>query len=828
MNPTIKDAIRNGRLVLLLGAGASLTSFDKNGKNLLDGWGLAKKLATEASMAYSDETLPVVYAATKRPLGDRLNRILEDLFKHSRPSNSYNTIAKYAWARIYTLNIDDAIENAFRKNSDQRINIRNKGDRISDRAPFFDELDIIKLNGNIERLSEGLVFSPQEYGAGSANPPLWYEELGRDYYRYTFLFIGTKLNEPLFYHQVERFRQASGASQSRSFVLTPSASPIDIGSLDAMNLGHVPGTFEDFAIWLTKEFPKSILPLDLAKASNPQLAFLTERPNSGSYVELFEHIIRVSQSDLASSTRGKASPHRIRDFYRGFKPTWTEILDQVPAKLDIVNRVVERLLQSINPERLFVLYGPAGSGKSTALMQIALELSGRTKHPVYFLSAPIKGIRELLRALEESSAGPYYLFIDRISPIADSMLEAFKLERIVNGTVIASERQNVWLSRLSSALGGYTTGTFQIDQINRQEARAILSKLENYGPWHRLSKLRVTDRENEILNRSQRQLLIGLLEATAGHGFDQIIDKDFKELHDEDSRRFVVLVGLGTIHRLDLPEAIVSRALKSLGISTGVPRLLDLTSGIVRRVGDSLTARHPVYIERLFDLVVSKEEKAAAIHALLQAYSVYPRPLMKSVGRVAGSIFKLTVNHSFLKNTFRGDKDLVLAVYEAFAKAFQDDGLFWLHFGLALRDADRDYEALEKLKIAKETYRLRQSEHAYAQQLLILASDGHSRTMSMAYLHEAKQILEELDKESFELEGDDSDYPIVTLSEHHTQIILTLDGIEPAKAIAKYYSNLLGVRRKDNPNNHRLKQAWKMLTGFATGATPASELFIRK
>jgi len=164
------------------------------------------------------------------------------------------------------------------------------------------------------------------------------------------------------------------------------------------------------------------------------------------------------------------------------------------------------------------------------------------------------------------------------------------------------------------------------------------------------------------------------MEATDGHGFDRIIEKDYAELSSDDDRKFVVLVGLATIHRLGMPESIASRAVKHMGIQLGIPELLQRASGIVRRSGDLLMARHPIYIEHLFDIAVTTADKISAIHALLNAFTVYNRPLMKSVGRNAGNIFKFTLNYNFLKNILRGDDTAVIDIYESFAKAFQDDG----------------------------------------------------------------------------------------------------------------------------------------------------------
>ena len=143
MNDLIKKAIEQGRLAILFGAGASLASTNKDGDNLLSGSELSKLLAHEAEMEYSNEDLPVVCAAVKRILGERFFTILENKYKHCQPSNEYLNFAKFPLARIYTLNIDDALDIALIKNSCQRVNVKHCSDKVTDQNQLFSEIDYI-------------------------------------------------------------------------------------------------------------------------------------------------------------------------------------------------------------------------------------------------------------------------------------------------------------------------------------------------------------------------------------------------------------------------------------------------------------------------------------------------------------------------------------------------------------------------------------------------------------------------------------------------------------------------------------------------------------
>lgn len=166
---------------------------------------------------------------------------------------------------------------------------------------------------------------------------------------------------------------------------------------------------------------------------------------------------------------------------------------------------------------------------------------------------------------------------------------------------------------------------------------------------------------------------------------------------------------------------MVGRALLELGVLEDVNVLLQQIEGIVLSQGKKLTARHPVYVRELFEKVVSPELIRDCIIALLSAYSDYAVPIVKNVGKVDGFIFKSVLNHRFVKSMMRNDELRVMSIYEAFETRFHADGMYWLQYGLALRGFDHHAEALEKLATAREAFSSPQIEHAYAQQLLIVA-----------------------------------------------------------------------------------------------------------
>lgn len=816
MNGYIKSAYENGRLVLLLGAGCSLSSQDQFGQNLLSARDLSKKIAEKVGWDYADEQLSTVYSAAKEVMGEGLYSLLLELYKHCQPSEDYIKLSRYIWPRIYTINIDDALDKALIKYSKQKINIRHRCDKVADQDQLFKSLDYIKLNGSIDRVEAGFIFSPNEYGQASSKPPLWYKELAEDFYRYTFVLIGTKLNEPIFYHQIARYKAETCSSERRSYVITPSASPIEKSNLKTLNLEHISGSLTDFVKWLEDSFPTPVYPIEIAYNRNPALRELfskeTEKEKE-KFINIFDDIFFVSRKHFKTANKAAEIERKIRSFYKGFKPEWVDIFDGVPAILTDTEKlykiVTDSLIENVN---LIVLYGPAGSGKTTLLKQVALQINENVDIPCYFLERPTPDFKLLIAELEKLHDSRFCLFFDRLDAHTLEIKDIIESRILNNGLIVGSESQRKWKGEIEDILGQHVAYSLKISLINQKDAQAILDKLEVYGPWTRLGKMSKSERKKELIDRSKRQLLIGLIETTYGAGFEKIIEKEFVEIKDEAEKIFVIIIGLATIHRYYIKHEYVSRALSHLGIAKSVSYFVGKLSGIVSYNNGNLLARHPVYVRHLFSEIIGAAELFPVLKSLLFSYTVYKSPISRNVSKNEMQLFKSLINHKFMKDIFRHEQELIPKIYESFEKDFENDGHFLLQYGLSLRDFNMNAEAHEKLKTALIAFPSSSLiEHALAQQELIMACSQTSKVKAYALLEQSIDRLENLNKYYRSRNA----YPIVTLSEGHTCVVRRFESEERAREIAKNYANRIssidGYRQQ-----LRLNSAWKTLTKYAT------------
>jgi len=420
---------------------------------------------------------------------------------------------------------------------------------------------------------------------------------------------------------------------------------------------------------------------------------------------------------------------------------------------------------------------------------------------------------EVVHALEGVNNRPFYLFIDKADIMGEQIAQILTSTEFGNIRLVISESKSIWNRRLKAALNGSIAHIEEISVINESDALSILTKLEAFGPWTRLQKMNEEDRFKEVFHKSGQQLLIGLMEATTGLGFTQIIREDYSNAGDKEHKDFLILVGLAGIHRVTISSSLVGRALAYLGSDKDVNRLTSDVEGIVASNNGRLSTRHPVYVRKLFEKIVSAEVIEECLIALLNAFSDYEVPVIKSLGKQDSIVFKSIINHRFIKDMLRGDEKRMLNVYSAFETTFHTDGLYWLQYGLTLRGLGRQPEALDKLKTAREAYTSPHIEHAYAQQLMIIASQKSIWDDAEPLVIDAVAAF----AKSTELGWEGDNYPLVSSVEGHISVVMKLLGVVKAQDVAKTYTNKLLAAKKSKTDPRLERTLLNVMTLATTG-----------
>ncbi|CAN5502227.1 hypothetical protein BH10PSE14_BH10PSE14_40420 [soil metagenome] len=753
-------------------------------------------------MPYSGETLPVVLSAVTGTIlsNPQLHAIYKREYAKVDPSAELINLFRYTWKRLYTWCIDDALDN-IQGNRAQRFRFRNG---MADPVVEEDDLayiQIIKLHGEVNRPDLGLIMSEADYSrALSQSKHAWYAQAGNDYVNYTPIFIGSRLAEPILEAELERAKRDSGnTGLGKAFLITPDVlSPIELGSFAARGITHVQATLADFTEWLGSQFSKGLSPKEvLSKANSFTDQEQLSNINSDD-IGIAHSLFPIDSTALATraATYDLADHDRdARNFLRGSPPSWMIAASDIPVWLKPTDGLHAALIGAVQQRvRLFVAVGQSGSGKTTSLLQALLRYGRENPDvPIYELRGNVRSVRAVLSLLKRLHDRQVVLYVGDLFIYGDSFSEDLTSIEAGRITVISTARTGEWRDRLLRRVGAISQ-THEFSRFTPDDYAPLVDRLLNYVPAPAFAKL---PRKEQIhkLKRSHEQLLIALREATSSESFNDTIKNEFSKLPDRDTKLFVIFCAIATLARVGLPVGTSKEVFLKISTHRSYSEAEDAASGIVSRLPDGrLHARHELYVRHIIDNVVNINDILECQTALLESFTKFAVPVVKSLNRLDAALFRFCLNNDFVYQQCmkRGDRFAGRRLYSHFEIYFQLDGHFWLQYGLYLRSCGEYTEALDKLTKSIEAYPENPfAVHALAELKMQVALKRPVFDEVAAELtNSAVNGLLELDASSG-IENDQ--YPMVTLLNMHVGLLIKHGMNSEARQHAKTYYDRLRV-----------------------------------
>ena len=644
----------------------------------------------------------------------------------------------------------------------------------------------------------------------ASTPSPWYSQIGHDYQSFSFIIVGSSLKEPLFHQQVQYARQKIGETSPCSYLVIPNLTDLQKKAFTENNIVHLPWKLSDLSNWLQSTFPETLDYTDVAANNNPSIRQLLtgKREEIARRAEVLSEVVQIEPTNLRSPDH---HPGRIRNFYRGFKPTWSDVADGIPAHTDNVAKLIETIENALTSKvQCVIVYGPAGSGKSTASRLATFEIAKASSVPCFYTSGTNANVLEGIAELEKIHSNRYIVICDRLEPCAALLSESLQRGKFQRVLIVAVESQHAWADRIKAKFTNLSFNEFRMTRISKSDVGNILVKLEKFGPWTLLAQSTWKQREHLLFHKSRRQLLIGLLEATQGIGFEEIIERDYRSLRSDEHRVLLVVVGLASMHRLYLPIQYAARALEKLGVRRTPGELLVAMEGVVYNTEGRLFARHPLYVRSLLESHIDTSELANIVEQVIHVFTIYRAPVIKSISRNESHLYKKIINNRFLRGILRNNKTRIIGIYQSLEKFFEQDGLYWLQYGLALRYFGYQDEALEKLQTAVVAHEQPHTLHAFAHQQLIIALKEIDGGRAERLAEEAKVTLEKLHDGL----GYSDSYPINLLARGYTQFVRKSQGDVYARVVARGYADRIYATNRTKTDLH-LGETWGWLTEYA-------------
>lgn len=425
----LKSSLITGKYNLLLGSGVSTDSWNDDGE-LLSGEELRLTLCNLQRVP-KNTSLQKVY--------DLLNEIevrkyITSRYSNCTPGASVKHFPKFLWRRVFTFNIDDALESAFEENGSlQTLKPINFGETFAD-STKIEELFAIHLHGFVRQESKGYVFSRNDYinQMTSINP--WMNMLAQLIKVEPFIMIGTSLDEvDLDYYMSLRNESSGRVDEGPSVFVTPNPTKVSRNECEKHNLLLFKGTCNDFMKYCNELAPNRPTPLELV--GREELQFFSGEATKRQILSFWSDFELVP----GSAPKNKGIPR----FVYGALPNWEDLSANFDISRNCSSRIIseaEKLLADpAQHPRLAIIFEKPGMGKSTILRRCAFELANRGSK-VIKCSAFSQLDPNLVAELIDLVTSPLILvaddFADQVTVISD-IIRNIKKKDVV---ILAAER----------------------------------------------------------------------------------------------------------------------------------------------------------------------------------------------------------------------------------------------------------------------------------------------------------------------------------------------------------------------------------------------------
>ena len=621
----LTDQIKEGNVVLFLGAGAAYDTEHMQGKKAPTGRQLADLIAEQfLGKEYLNYDLQHVseLAISERDLFT-VQKFIYDIFKDFEPGEPHLRIPLYKWNSIFTTNYDLVIEKAYDKVKDRlqelAVFIKNS-ERVNDKMNLPNSLMYSKLHGSITEIYDQelpLILTIDQYIDHKKNRDRLFYRLQEVSNEYPILFVGFSFADPDI-RQTIKFLESSRDSKPRSYMVGPHITDIEERLWEGKKISSIKLSFKDFM----EELKNCISEPDrvLSSASRG----FTSHPIMSKFVVSIEHLpIALTEflnRDAIYIHKNLATKDtRPQDFYKGYFESWDPIIKNFDVQRKMTDLILSEVFlieeeERISKQDFYLIKGNAGSGKSVLLHRLAWNAAvDFEKLCLYYqsdISIEYNRIAELFQYVKER----IFFFIDNITEHTediDYILKKAKKDNILI-TIIGCERTNVWNIQ-GDCLFNNLTRDYELKYLNDTEIDLLIAKLQEHKSLGYLTGKSIDFQRSALAEKSNRELLVALHEATAGKPFEDIVVDEYHSIPDEEAKD--LYLSICVFHRIGTyaRAGIISR-LHDINFTYFKEKLFKPLESIVYHhrnyvINDFVyTTRHQYIAELVFEHVLVDQE----------------------------------------------------------------------------------------------------------------------------------------------------------------------------------------------------------------------------
>ena len=392
-----ENEIKKG-INLFLGAGFSILAANKRGLNLPVGNSLNDLVKEKFNMDKSSLNLSQISTILANSKKQEFYSFLREVFTVSDFDKDYFNVDKLNPKNIYTTNIDDLIYKIYEGNEEKYINdVTYHGEILEDLAINFSA-----LHGNVTYPDDReMIFDVSSISnAYSSNLRIW-NQLALDFEKRITLFWGYSLQDTAVIQSLTSSNTNPNFHKEKWIIVKDNNSDF-IEYLNSLGFNII--------ISDTKSFLNYLNELKIEKISRKE--------------KIDEEIKYFFGKNIIPKSNKNLPVRPILDFFSGNPPTWYDIFSNQIHKTSHFNKIKDFIYSNKN----LIIQGAPVSGKTTLIMQVAIELDYEIK--LIFENLQYNKAQLLAKVIKDRKA---VIFIDNFSDSIESFnyLSDFKNIKLI-------------------------------------------------------------------------------------------------------------------------------------------------------------------------------------------------------------------------------------------------------------------------------------------------------------------------------------------------------------------------------------------------------------
>lgn len=568
----LTEAVRSGRAILFLGAGASKECKNEKGerppnadqlRDILSQKYFGKKMSNRNVMGVSE--LAISSGAGQNLVFETVNAAFEGF----ETSEAHRKVTDFIWNRIATTNYDTFLEKAYsdlKRRRQALIPFVKDDDPVDERMrTSLNPVLFLKLHGCLDHRLDSdvpLVLSWESFASYSKNRTRVFNRLADPCHEAPVIFVGYSLGDQ---HIRDLIYKLDAKKRPRWYIVDPNAEEEDINYWEGKNVEVFIMSFGEF--------------MDALDRSIPMLLRFIAPPVGSVDFPLRKHyaVSGTEESNVVRQSLEKdvtyvhsaipAAEQTAEQFYSGYDTGWGGIVKHLDASRKVTGELLFRaILENEAPSGpvFFLLRGPAGAGKSIALKRAAFDAATSNGALVFWLNESGQPRFDVFVEIAELTKKPIYLFVDQVALQIDKLIPFINAMKQKNIPIVicGAEREADWNLHCLQIEDILPVHSLRVGTLSPTEVELLLDLLVRYDC---LGELKGKSRAEQVEafmseKHADRQLLVVLHVLTKGIPFEDIVLNEYRAVGSEPARKLYLDIATMNQYSVSVRAGTISRS----------------------------------------------------------------------------------------------------------------------------------------------------------------------------------------------------------------------------------------------------------------------------